>query len=153
MAPYQRLLAWKHCHRLALLTYRVTRDFPRTELYGITSQMRRAATSAAANIAEGSAKRGRAEFRRFLDTALGSLSELSYFACLARDLNLMTLSDFESFERVHAEAGRTTMGLYKSIARSSMSKAQSPDSSSHPTVYPPNRLTAYPSITPPDAQS
>lgn len=117
MKPYERLIAWQHCHRLTLLTYRVTRTFPNAELYGITSQMRRAAASAAANIAEGVAKRGRAEFRRFLDIALGSLSELSYFARLARDLEIMTTSDWEEFERIHAEAGKTTMGLYKAIAR------------------------------------
>jgi four helix bundle protein len=116
MKPYERLIAWVHCHRLALFTYQVSRTFPKAELYGITSQMRRAAASAPANIAEGVAKRGRAEFRRFLDVALGSLSELSYFARLARDLEFMTTGDWEEFERIHAEAGRTTMGLYKSVA-------------------------------------
>ena len=78
MKPYERIIAWEHCHRLALFTYQVTCTFPKPELYGITSQMRRAAVSAPANIAEGVAKRGRTEFRRFLDLALGSLSELSY---------------------------------------------------------------------------
>ena len=79
--------------------------------------MRRAAASAAANIAEGCAKRGRPEFRRFLDIALGSLSELSYFALLARDLNLLPPDEWSEFERLHSEAGKTTMGLYKAIAR------------------------------------
>jgi four helix bundle protein len=116
MKPYERLLAWVHCHRLTLFTYQVTGTFPKAELYGITSQVRRAAASAPANIAEGVAKRGRAEFRRFLDVALGSLSELSYFARLARDLEFMTTSDWEEFERIHAEAGKTTMGLYKAVA-------------------------------------
>src|SRR5881296_4682508 len=77
--PYEKFLAWQHCHRLALLTYRLTQGFPKTELYGITSQMRRAAASAAATIAEGASKRAHPEFRRFLDMALGSLSELTYF--------------------------------------------------------------------------
>src|SRR5438876_5049165 len=67
MRPYERLLAWRHCHRLALFTYRVTDGFPKSELYGITSQMRRAAASAATNIAEGSAKRGTSALRRFMD--------------------------------------------------------------------------------------
>jgi len=93
MKPYERLIAWVDCHRLTIFTYHVTSSFPRAELYGITSQMRRAAASASANIAEGVAKRGRAEFRRFLDITLGSLSELSYFARLARDLEFMTTSD------------------------------------------------------------
>ncbi|MGH8622565.1 MAG: four helix bundle protein, partial [Burkholderiales bacterium] len=78
MAHYEKLLAWKECHALALMVYRATEKFPRHERYGLTAQARRAAFSAAANIAEGSAKRGAAEFRRFLDIALGSISELEY---------------------------------------------------------------------------
>ncbi|PYO62354.1 MAG: hypothetical protein DMD70_05625 [Gemmatimonadetes bacterium] len=61
MMPYERFTAWKACHELALAVYRATRSFPKEELFGLTSQMRRAAFSAAANIAEGSAKRGSAE--------------------------------------------------------------------------------------------
>jgi len=115
--PYEKLVAWHQCHRLALLTYKVTDNFPKSELYGLTSQMRRAAVSAAANIAEGSAKRGFPELRRFLDIALGSLSELSYLGMLARDLRLLTADSWKDLDRVRTEAGRTTMGLYKAIAR------------------------------------
>ncbi len=129
MSPFQRLLAWQHCHRLALLTYRVTTRFPKAELYGITSQMRRAASSAAATIAEGSAKRGRLEFRRFLDMALGSLSELAYFGLLARDLGLLQDAEWREFETLSNEAGKTTMGLYKAIARREASVERS-----HPAV-------------------
>jgi four helix bundle protein len=117
MSPFERLVAWQHCHRLAILTYRVTAGFPKTELYGITSQMRRAASSAAATIAEGSAKRGRREFRRFLDMAVGSLAELGYFGLLAKDLGLLSNDEWKDFDRLSSEAGRTTMGLYKAIAR------------------------------------
>ncbi len=117
MRPYERFLAWQHCHRLTLLTYRVTERFPKAELYGLTSQMRRAAASAAANIAEGAAKRGRPEFRRYLDITLGSLGELSYFAFLARDLKFLSESDWQEFEKIHSEAGKITMGLYKAVAR------------------------------------
>jgi four helix bundle protein len=117
MKPYQRFLAWQHCHQLALLTYRLTNRFPKSELYGITSQMRRAAASAAATIAEGAAKRGQAEFRRFLDIALGSLSELSYFGILAKDLELLSEGEWQEFDKRSIEAGKTTMGLYKAVAR------------------------------------
>jgi len=117
MKPFERLIAWQHCHALTLFTYRITQQFPKSELYGITSQMRRAASSAAANIAEGVAKRGRLEFRRFLDIALGSLSELAYFARLARDLQMLSDVEWAEFGRLEGEAGRTTMGLYKVIAR------------------------------------
>src|SRR2546423_14984936 len=65
MAPYERLKAWQECHKLVLETYRATRSLPREELYGLTSQTRRAAFSAAANIVEGSAKHGAREYRRF----------------------------------------------------------------------------------------
>lgn len=117
MSPFERLLAWQHCHRLAILTYRLTTRFPKAELYGITSQMRRAASSAAATIAEGSAKRGRREFRRFLDMAVGSLAELAYFGLLAKDLGLFPDEEWTEFEKLSSEAGKTTMGLYKAIAR------------------------------------
>jgi four helix bundle protein len=116
MSPFERLVAWQHCHQLTILTYRVTAGFPKSELYGITSQMRRAASAASATIAEGSAKRGRREFRRFLDMAVGSLAELAYFGLLAKDLGFLSNDDWKEFEKLSSEAGKTTMGLYKAIA-------------------------------------
>src|SRR5207249_1077593 len=88
MPPYERLKAWQECHKLVLETYRVTKAFPREELYGLTSQARRAAFSAAVNIVEGSAKRGVGEYRRFLDISIGSLAELGYAFTLYRFLFL-----------------------------------------------------------------
>src|SRR5438034_3853663 len=70
MRHYERLLAWRECHKLVLNVYRATQSLPKFELYGVTSQTRRAALSAAVNIVEGSAKKGPAEFRRFLDISL-----------------------------------------------------------------------------------
>src|SRR5947207_15699923 len=90
MLPYARFRAWKLSYELTLDVYRITATFPKHELYGLTSQSRRAAFSVVANIAEGSAKRGSAEFRRYLDIALGSLSELSVALRLARDLEYLT---------------------------------------------------------------
>jgi four helix bundle protein len=75
--PYERFEAWKVCDELAVEVYRVTRSFPKHEQYGLTSQARRAAFSAPVNIAEGSAKPGAAEFCRFLNISIGSLSERS----------------------------------------------------------------------------
>jgi len=134
MKPHERFVAWQHCHRLTLLTYQLTQTFPKCELYGITSQMRRAAYSAAANIVEGCAKKGAAEFRRFLDVSLGSLAELSYFALLARDLKFLSNEGWVEFERVHDTAGKTTMGLHRAMARRA---ATGPHS-----FKPPNRQTA-----------
>jgi four helix bundle protein len=71
MMPFEKLEAWKASHRLALEVYRATQTWPKQEQYGLTSQARRAAVSVSANIAEGAAKRGRKEFGRYLDTALG----------------------------------------------------------------------------------
>src|SRR5260370_22438702 len=100
MKPDERFVAWQHCHRLTLLTYQLTQAFPKSELYGITSQMRRSAYSAAANIVEGCAKRGASEFRRFLDISLGSLAELAYFSLLSPGLNVFSNHALLRVERV-----------------------------------------------------
>ncbi len=112
MMPYERLEAWQASHQLFLETYRVTRSFPKSELYGLTSQIRRAAFSAAANIAEGTAKRGPRELRRFLDVALGSLSEVSYGILAARDLGLVTEDEWGHLDGLRDRAGKLTWGLY-----------------------------------------
>ena len=78
MATHKRFLAWQECHKLVLAIYQVTECFPKHETYGLTSQLRRAALSAAVNIVEGASKKGRNEFRHFLDISLGSLSEVEY---------------------------------------------------------------------------
>ena len=116
MMPYQRLNAWRSCHQLALATYRITQSFPKYELYGITSQMRRAAFSAPANIAEGSAKRGPREFRRFLDIALGSLAELSYAILFAKELGYLSESDWKELDDLRSAAGKLTWGFYRLIS-------------------------------------
>ncbi|MGH7704042.1 MAG: four helix bundle protein, partial [Gemmatimonadales bacterium] len=90
MQPYERFEAWRRCHELALAVYRATQSWPKQELYGLTSQARRAAFSVSANFVEGSAKWGAREFRRYLDISLGSLSELGYTLRFARDLGMLT---------------------------------------------------------------
>ena len=85
MIAYERFDAWRAAHHLALELYRATDTWPRSERFGLTIQMRRAALSVPTNIAEGAAKRGSREFRRFLDIALGSLAELSYLLRFSRD--------------------------------------------------------------------
>src|SRR5437867_12793192 len=117
MVPYERLKAWQSCHQLALAVYAATDRWPRHELFGLTSQARRAAHSAAANIAEGCAKRGAREFRRYLDISLGSLSELSYTLMLARDLKILTETDWKTLEELHRKAGGMTWLLYRSLAK------------------------------------
>jgi four helix bundle protein len=121
---HERLKSWLACHTLALGIYQVTRGWPQSELYGLTSQARRAAYSAAANIAEGSAKRGSAEFRRYLNISLGSLAELSYILRLARDLEYLKPEQWGEMEALRDHAGRLTWGLYRAIGgRSQPSRA------------------------------
>ena len=115
MKPYERLAAWQRCHALALLVYRSSEPWPVAERYGITSQLRRAALSAPTNIAEGSAKRGRAEFRRFLDIAIGSLSEVGYLLLVARDLHIIPDDSWADLERERDAAARITYLLYRSL--------------------------------------
>ena len=118
MLAHERLEAWKLCHELVLAVYAATASFPKHELYGLTSQARRAAFSAAANIAEGAAKRGPAEFRRFLDISVGSLAELAYTLRVARDLKLLDADQWSQVERVRRQAGVMTWKLYVAVARS-----------------------------------
>ena len=114
---YERFKAWRVTHELALEIYRATDHWPKDERYGLTSQLRRAALSAPTNIAEGAAKRGRREFRRFLDIALGSLSEVSYLLRFSRDRELLTHQAWESLESLRNRAGQLTWRLYCAISR------------------------------------
>ena len=126
---HQGLRSWVACHELVLAVYRVTAAWPKPEQYGLIAQARRAAFSAAANIAEGSAKRGAREFRRFLDTSLGSLAELSYILLLAKDLGYLKSGERGEVEAMRDHAGRLTWGLYRAINRqTSNGKASAIDS-------------------------
>ena len=117
MMPYERLDAWRLAHELALAIYDLTRSFPSDERFGLTSQARRAAFSAAANIAEGCVKRGPREFRRFLDISIGSLGELWYIIRLASDLEYLTADRLQRVLELHTRASQTTFALYKSMGR------------------------------------
>jgi four helix bundle protein len=98
-----------------LAIYRITSGWPTREQYGLTSQARRAAYSITANIAEGAAKRGQRDFRRFLDISLGSIAELSYILRLARDLGYLKSEMWGEIEALRDHAGRLTWGLYRSL--------------------------------------
>lgn len=84
---FEQLLVWQKAHQFVLGVYRHTESFPKQEIYGLTSQLRRAAVSLPANIAEGFKKRGRADKARYLNIAQGSLEECRYYLILAQDLN------------------------------------------------------------------
>lgn len=94
MRNYQDLQVWTKAHSLTLDLYRMSRGFPREEIYGLTSQMRRAAVSIGANLAEGCGRRARGDLARFVRIALGSASELDYHLLLCRDLGFLKIEDF-----------------------------------------------------------
>ena len=105
------------CHQLLLAVYEATKHFPKHELYGLTSQVRRAAFSSAVNIVEGAAKRGPREFRRFLDISLGSLAEVAYTLHVARDLKLLDDAEWGVLDRLRRQAAMMTWKLYAAVAR------------------------------------
>jgi four helix bundle protein len=90
---FQDLVVWRKGHELVLGVNRFTAGFPKQETYGLCSQMRRAAVSVPANIAEGFRKRGRADKIRFMNTAEGSLEESRYYLILAQDLGYGNTKD------------------------------------------------------------
>ena len=94
MKDFRNLKVWEKAHSLTLAVYQATGRFPRHELFGLTSQMRRCSASIGANIAEGCGKRGNNEFQRFLQIASGSASELDYHFLLARDLGFFEEMDY-----------------------------------------------------------
>ncbi len=83
---FQDLVVWQKAHELVLAVYRCSKGFPKAEVYGLVSQLRRSAVSAPANVAEGFKRRGKADKLRFLNIAQGSLEESRYFLILANDL-------------------------------------------------------------------
>jgi four helix bundle protein len=95
---YQDLIVWQKAKALAVEVYRVTESLPRNEIYGLTSQLRRAAVSVPSNIAEGQGRLTKGEFAHFLGQARGSLFELETQFVIALDLNLVNESDVKSLE-------------------------------------------------------
>ena len=89
MQNFHELKVWQKAHQLTLAVYQTTATFPREELYGLSTQLRRSCSSIPANLAEGCGRNGAADFARFCTIAMGSASELEYHLLLARDLKLI----------------------------------------------------------------
>lgn len=115
MQDFKQLKVWQKSHQLVLRIYMATSTFPDSERYGITSQMRRAAASIPANIAEGCARGGQIELRQFLYISAGSASELEYFLLLARDLRLFTEKQHEALYATLHEIRRMLTGLIQRV--------------------------------------
>jgi four helix bundle protein len=119
MLGHERLRAWELCHQLTLRVYRASEKWPIQERYGLTSQVRRTAASAPTNLAEGAAKHGSREFRRYVDIALGSIAETSYLLTLAKDLGILTSEEWQSLEELREQAGGLTWRLARSLEHGS----------------------------------
>jgi four helix bundle protein len=108
---FRKLAVWQRSHQLALDVYARTASFPKEELYGLTSQLRRASTSVPANIAEGCGRGGGADLARFLEIAMGSASELEYHLLLARDLAMLPNEEYDALHGGAVEVKRMLTGL------------------------------------------
>lgn len=115
MQDFRRLRVWAHSHALTLAVYRVSHSFPKSELYGLTTQMRRSAASVGANIAEGCGRGGRNELARFLRYAMGSASELEHHLLLAADLRLVDAQAYEPLARAVTDTKRRLTGLLRKL--------------------------------------
>jgi four helix bundle protein len=117
MEDFKDLKVWTKAHELTLLVYQLTRAFPREEMYGLTSQLRHAASSIGANIAEGCGRRSDGEMRRFLRIARGSASKLEYhfLFLLARDLQFLNGDEFKDLEGKVLEVQRMLASLVQRL--------------------------------------
>jgi four helix bundle protein len=115
MEDFKDLVVWSKAHHLTLAVYQKTRTFPREEMYGLTSQVRRASASIGANIAEGCGRRSDGEMKRFLQIARGSASELEYHLLLARDLRFLRVDEFKDLEEKILEVQRMLASLVQRL--------------------------------------
>jgi four helix bundle protein len=115
---YTKIKAWQLADELALLVYRATKEFPKSEVWGLTSQMRRAAVSVPANIVEGSARRNRNEYIQFLYIAKSSLAELSYYIKFTRECGYLETNRYEELWSKAQEGLKTLQGLIAYIEKS-----------------------------------
>lgn len=106
MKDFRSLDVWGKGHELVLAVYKASAEFPKSELYGLTSQVRRAASSIPANIAEGCGRGGDRDFARFLQIAMGSASELEYYLLLVRDLGFLDTRQYDTLEKATTEVKR-----------------------------------------------
>jgi four helix bundle protein len=112
---FKELRVWSKAHELTMLVYKLTRAFPRDEVYGLTSQVRRSAASIGANIAEGCGRRSDGEMTRFLQIARGSASETEYHLLLAKDLGLLPEAEFRDTEQKVGEVQRMLTSLVQKV--------------------------------------
>jgi four helix bundle protein len=111
----KELRVWSKAHELTVLVYKLTRAFPKDEVYGLTSQVRRSAASVGANIAEGCGRHSDGEMTRFLQIARGSASETEYHLLLAKDLGFLQETDFQVAEQAVVVVQRMLTALVQKV--------------------------------------
>jgi len=112
---WKELNAWKKAHELVLEIYKVTANFPKSEIFGITSQLRRSAFSVPANIVEGNSRNTTKDYIRFLYQARGSVEEVRYFLFLSNDIEYLDNKDFQRLEEEYSSVSKLINGLIKSM--------------------------------------
>ena len=116
MQDFRKLLVWQKGHQLNLKLYEVSATFPKSELFGLTSQLRRAAVSVTANLAEGCGRGSDADFSRFVQIAMGSACELESHLELAKDLKFLSESDHRAIADLLIEVKRMLSGLLGTLS-------------------------------------
>jgi four helix bundle protein len=117
MGDFRKLHVWERAHKLTLDVYVATRSLPKDELFGLTSQLRRSASSIPANIVEGCGRNSDAELARFMGIALGSANELDYHLLLARDLNYLESTCYATLARETQEIAKMLASFIDKLRR------------------------------------
>jgi four helix bundle protein len=114
---FKNIKAWQYADDLAILVYSKTKSFPKEELYGITSQLRRAAVSVPTNIAEGASRKHKREYLHFLYIAKGSMAEIECLLHISKRLEYLDNEAYRKLEDVRKEAAKTLHGLTNSVEK------------------------------------
>ena len=117
MRDFRNLQVWEKSHSLTLNVYKATASFPKDELYGLISQIRRSSASIPTNIAEGCGRSGDAELARFMTISMGSASELEYQLLLAHDLNYLNQDTYTNLHEKVTEVKRMLSGFIKTLKK------------------------------------
>lgn len=123
MANFRELRVWERAHELTLRIYEVTASFPKEEMYGLTSQIRRSCISIPTNVAEGCGRGGDPELARFLHIAMGSASELEYQLLLARDLTLLSVPNYDNLAHDLNEVQRMLASFIQKVSQPAIAKS------------------------------
>lgn len=113
---YKELIVWQKADELAIEVYKVTKGFPKDEIYGLTSQLRRAVLSIPTNIVEGYARKGDKELARFVNIAIGSMTETEYLLDFSKRLGYISENEYNRIDEIRGEAGKLLWSFYKKIA-------------------------------------